>query len=450
MRKITFLFICITILCMVWTTPAQAETGVTILVSRSSSGVIGNDDSEYPSISADGRYVAFDSLSTNLSDLDNNIDKRDVFVKDLFTGEITLISRNATTGKAGNNHSAKPAISADGRFTAFESLATNLDSTCNNGYSHIFVHDQETQSITCVSINKSGTGTIIQGNGNSNRASISADGIFIAFMSEATKLVDGDTNGVADIFVHDCDHGETKLVSKSWDGSPADEFSYGAAISGSGRFIAYTSMASNLVEGFSDTAPLDVYVFDQQDQSTSIVSLNNSGVPGDHNSEYPSLSHSGRYIVFESFAENLVSNDTNGKKDIFMRDTFLDKTIKISIAITGPNANDHSYRPVISADGKFVSYESLASNLISDFVNPIRDIFLYEIQTGETSLVSVDSDNGRSTHDCFSPTISANGRYVAFSSEVSYFAVGDTNNASDIFRRETQSMSSIYLPLILR
>jgi len=436
MKNNISIIICLLILLTAYATLVQAAPGDTILVSQSSSGNIGDDASVSPSISGDGRFVAFESFAQNLSPLDNNINKSDIFLKDLTTGEIKLLSRNVSTGKAGNNHSAKPSISTDGHFVAFESLATNFDPKCNNGFSQIFVHDLETQEISCVSVSSPALGGK-QGNEGSYRPSISADGRYIAFSSQATKLVDGDNNDCSDIFVHDRESNETNLVSKGWDGTSANDFSYGAAISGNGRYIAFTSIATNLIKDYSNT-PLDVFLFDQQTNTTRLVSVNTGGGLGNHNSEYPSLTYTGLQIVFESFANNLVSDDINDKKDIFLRDLTTGTTQMISFAADGSNADNHSYRAVISANGKYVSYESLARNLVSSPVNPIRDIFIHEIQTGKNMLVSVSSDGSLSTHDSISACISKDGKYVAFSSEASNFADIDDNGVADIFRHENQ------------
>ncbi|MGH2537869.1 MAG: TolB family protein, partial [Candidatus Promineifilaceae bacterium] len=197
-------------------------------MSIASDGAQGNDGSYYPSISADGRYVAFYSDAWNLVGGDTN-GTWDVFVHDRDTGQTSRVSV-ASDGAQGDNHSGAPSISADGRYVAFNSVASNLVGGDTNGAYDIFVHDRDTGQTSRVSIASDGA----QGNESSGVPAISADGRYVAFYSEASNLVGGDTNGYLDVFVHDRDTGQTSRASVASDGAQANGASYFPAISADG------------------------------------------------------------------------------------------------------------------------------------------------------------------------------------------------------------------------
>jgi len=222
-------------------------------VSVASGGTQGNGDSGCPSISADGRYVAFQSYASNLVPGDTN-EVGDVFVHDRLTGQTTRVSV-ASDGTEGNDYSRRPSISADGRYVAFASLASNLVPGDTNGTWDVFVHDRLTGQTTRVSVASGGA----QGNSGSWCPSISADGRYVAFQSYASNLVPGDTNGVLDVFVHDRLTGQTTRVSVASDGTQGDSYSFGSSISADGRYVAFSSLASNLVPGDTNDKP-DIFV----------------------------------------------------------------------------------------------------------------------------------------------------------------------------------------------
>ena len=291
-----------------------AETEViTERVSVASDGTQGDGGSDDPSASANGRYVAFQSLSDNLVSADTNYCK-DVFVHDCETGQTTRVSV-ASDGTQGNDDSEFPSISADGRYVAFDSLASNLVSSDTNGDWDVFVHDRETGQTTRVSIASNGT----QGNGYSLWPFISADGRDVVFQSSASNLVTGDTNDCDDVFVHDCETEQTTRVSVASDGMQGDGSSSFSPISADGRCVTFMSRASNLVS--SDTnGDWDVFVHDRETGQTTRVSIASNGTQGNGMSRNPSISADGRYVAFGSEASNLVSSDTNGCRDVFVHD----------------------------------------------------------------------------------------------------------------------------------
>ena len=240
----------------------------------------------------------------------------------------------------------------------------------------------------------------------------------MAFQSIATNLVEGDTNGVDDVFVHDRRNGETQRVSLASDGTQGNGLSGGPSISADGRFVAFASEASNLVNGDTNGI-LDVFVHNRQNGETQRISLASDGTQGNGASSTPSISTDGRFVAFASEAGNLVSGDTNNKRDIFIHDRQTGETRRVSVDSDGTQANLESYRLDISFDGRFVAFSSDASNLVNGDTNSEMDIFVHDCQSGETQLVSITSDGTQGNNTSFSPSISADGRWVTFISMAS-------------------------------
>ncbi len=420
--------------------PATAQgLGTTERVSVASDGTQGNRGSVEPSISADGRYVAFSSLANNLVSNDTN-NWSDIFVHDRVTGQTTRVSV-ASDGTQGNRDSWSPSISADGRYVAFYSYASNLVSNDTNDYcslpthcADVFVHDRVTGQTTRVSVASDGT----QGNSRSDFPSISADGRYVAFESVASNLVGNDTNNKDDIFVHDRVTGQTTRVSIASDGTQGNDLSSYSSISGDGRYVAFSSNANNLVS--NDTNNIgDTFVHDRMTGQTTRVSVASDGSQGNRGSFEPFISANGRYISFNSRSTNLVSNDANLATDIFVHDRVTGQTTRVSVASDGTEGNSDSvYRQSISADGRYVAFGSSASNLVGNDTNNKDDIFVHDRVTAQTTRVSIASDGtqGNGLNDFSS--ISGDGRYVAFYSDATNLVSGDTNDIGDVFVRDRE------------
>ncbi|MBI1849479.1 MAG: PD40 domain-containing protein [Planctomycetes bacterium] len=388
-------------------------------------------------MSANGRFVAFDSTAANLVPGDSN-GSIDVFVRDRMTGETTRESVSST-GIEGNNVSSYPAISADGRFVAFQSDASNLVVGDTNGVRDIFVRDRLTSVTTRASVDSSGR----QGDGSSGFAgpALSADGRFVVFDSLATNLVSGDTNGQRDVFVHDRQTGETTRITVSTSGVQANNMTIGAAISTNGRFVAFDSCASNLVPGDTNDA-CDVFVRDRLVGTTERVNVSTTGAQAGQHCGGVSMSADGRFVAFLSHTETLVPNDTNNRFDAFVRDRQAGTTLRASVGSHGEEANGNTTAATISADGRFVAFESLATNLIAGDTNAARDIFLHDLLTGETTRVSVGADGSQGNGNSKTPSISSDGRFVAFTSTANDLVLGDTNGARDVFVRDRLACES--------
>ena len=400
--------------------------GTTTRVSIASDRMQGNNNSQSPSISSDGRYVAFHSSASNLVSNDTN-GTGDIFVHDRQTGETTRVSV-ADDGTQGNSYSYFPSISNDGRYVAFVSNASNLVSDDTNDVPDVFVYDQQMGGTTRVSVASNG----MQGNGYANSPFISNDGRYVAFYSDASNLVNGDTNGVSDVFVHDRQTGGTVRVSVASDGMQGNSWAELSSISEDGRYIAFHSSASNLVNGDTNSQ-IDVFVHDQQTGGTTRVSVADDGTQGNSYSIYPSISNDGRYVAFYSDASNLVNGDTNFATDIFVHDQQMGETTRVSVTHEGTQGNNSSYFPSISSDGRYVAFHSFASNLVSDDTNGTTDVFVYDRQTGKTMRMSVATDGAQGNNGSFEISMSDNGRYVAFYSDASNLVSDDTNDYGDIF-----------------
>lgn len=337
-------------------------------------------------------------------------------------------------GVQGNWASEFPAISANGRFVTFYSKASNLVSGDTNLHSDIFVRDRRTGTTERVSVGPDG----VQGNGDvGEESAISADGRFVAFASQATNLVPGDTNGGYDVFLRDRKWGITRRVSVGPNGVQGDKDCGYATISADGRLIAFSSAASNLVRNDTNRR-IDIFVRDRQTRVTERVNVGPSGVQanGDSSSQQPpAISADGRFVAFVSDADNLVRGDTNGAADIFVRDRRKGTTRRVSVGPGGVQGNGFSFMPAISSDGRFVSFASTATNLVPGDTNGAADIFVYDRQKGTTRRVSVGPGGAQANASSERPAISSSGRLVAFSSYATQLMPGDTNDWEDVFVR---------------
>jgi hypothetical protein len=349
------------------------STGTTERVSVDSSGGQANGDSSSPSISGDGRYVAFQSLSSNLVAGDSN-GTFDIFVHDRTTGSTECVSVDST-GSIGDDTSYFPAISADGQFVAFYSSATNLVASDTNGYSDIFVHDRSSGTTERVSVDSSGA----EANAQSSEPSISSNGQFVVFESHASNLVAGDTNGAWDVFVHDRYSGVTDRLSVDSSGIEGNGDSYEAAISSDGGVVVFASWASNLVPGDSNGAG-DIFVHDGSAGSIDRVSVDSSGAEANSYSERPAISADGMLVAFHSGATNLVAGDANGCIDVFVHERSSAITERASVDSSGVEGNADSAfdPPSLSSNGQVVGFCSSASNLVTGDFNGTYDVFVHD------------------------------------------------------------------------
>jgi Tol biopolymer transport system component len=422
--------------------PASAGVAVTTTrVSVNSAGASGNPcsgcSSNLPiSISATGRFVAFSDNAPSLVEGDRNF-RYDVFVRDRVRGETTRVSVSSAGAEGNDDAGFFPSISANGRFVAFLSLASNLVRGDTNHRADVFVHDRKRGKTTRVGVSSTGEEA---NDGSIWLPAISDNGRFVAFFSRSTNLVPNDHNGTADFFVRDLKRGETTRVSVSSAGVEqnrgpgAEELGIVPAISANGRFVAFFSASTNLVPNDHNGTD-DIFVRDRKRGETTRVSVSSTGEEANGSSLfYPSISANGRFVAFTSYASNLVAGDENGAEDVFVRDR--KRGVTTRIRESDVHRGLYSGIPSISDNGRFVAFESPASDLVKGDRNEAVDVFLRDRKRGRTTLLSVSSEGTQGNSDSSFPAISAhNGRFVAFSSSASNLVAGDRFNTFDTFVR---------------
>jgi hypothetical protein len=428
--------------------PAMAgiATATTTRISVNALGDEGNSWSTRPAISADGRCVVFESWADNLVDGDAN-SANDIFAYDRQTRTLSLVSLTDSGDQANGNSGgwSKSSVSADGRFVAFVSAATNLVSGDTNDNTDIFVRDRTANTTTRVSVSSTGT----QANGDSDYPAISGDGRYVAFWSAANGLVADDTNDALDIFVHDLmAHQTTRIAIGN-----AGDVGHGGrlGISHDGRYIAFTSHVDTLVPN-DDNAMPDVFLYDRNTGQFSRVSLTSAGGEVDGVSWNVALSPDARFVAFTSNATNLVAGDTNDEGDVFVRDRQSNQTTRVSVSSSGAQTGqfEHSDLAAISADGRYVAFESTGSNLAAGDTNDRPDIFVRDRQTNQTMRVSVTSAGAQAGGESSNAAISGDGRFVVFDSYAADLAPNDGNAATDVFLHDRGGSRNSYLPLTMK
>ena len=458
--------------CLVWVQrlPVQgAPTASTELVSRSAAGVVGNGGSFEPSLSGDGQLVAFVSSASNLEPTAVDSTFR-VFLKNRTSGTVELVAVNAN-GDPSNDTASNPAISSNGQHIAFTTTATNLHPADNNFIRDVYVRDTQAMTTTLISVGFDGT----LANQLSSVPAISADGRFVVFESTATNLVSDDFNFQADVFVRDRDADEdgifdepeadamrTVRVSVSGEGTAGNNASHSSSISADGRFVAFVSSATNLVAGDTNSQP-DVFlhdrdadengVFDETEpaaRATYLISVGDDGEPADGLSLNTAVSADGRFVAFESYATNLLPTAVDIRQHIYVRDWQAGTTTLISRTSTGAPADDSSGNPVLSGDGRFIAFESVASDLTDEDPNFGGDIYLHDRDADEngifdetgagattTQRINLHDDGAASVNgQAFNPSMRTDGAEIAFESDANDLVADDSNGFSDVFVRQ--------------
>ncbi|MHB9088508.1 MAG: TolB family protein [Thermoleophilia bacterium] len=405
---------------------SDSNYGVFYTASLAAGGGSSSGSSNLSSVSAFGEHVAFISTGRDFGTQDR-WDDSDVYIRNTRDNTISLISVGGyndidSSGSALSYYPSPPAISADGRYVAFE-FDGALGSRDTNGVFAIFLRDTWRRETTLISA-------------SSREPTISSDGSFVAFRSSANNLISMDTNGVDDIFLKNIFTGAVTCVYTDCTGVQGDKWSYQPSLSADGRYVAFMSMATNLVPGDTN-GKNDIFIKDTQSGSTSRVTTVAGSEPNG-NSYNPDISANGRYVVFRSTATNLIQGDSNGVDDIFVKDMITGITSLASASQTGDMADQKSIgRPQISDDGRYVTFESKASNLTAGDINEKSDVFLKDITSGEIIIVSLGHDKSRGNGDSKNPSLSPDGNFVSFDSYSNNLMPGDTNGLSDVFLAST-------------
>ncbi len=414
--------------------PLRSQT-TTELISVSMSGSVGNGDSEGTSMSGDGRWVVFDSTSSDLVPSDVN-GWRDIFVRDRWTATTTCLSRTAS-GALANGPSELPAISDSSPRVVFVSWATNLVAGDTNARRDVFYCDIGSPAMHRASLSTAGT----QANQHCQNVAVSGDGRFIAFDTTASTLVPNDTNGVLDVFVHDSLSGTTICASVDWLGNPGNGASQWGALSSDGRWIVFDSLATNLVAGDTNGVR-DVFVRDLQMGTTARISVTDSGAEGNGASAAGRFSGDGRFLAFESLASNLVPNDSNGVSDVFVKNLLTGELRLVSVSTSGMEGNGYSGGAIlgsiasnsVSFDGRFVAFSSVATNLqAGDDIN--IDIFVHDQLLHTTERVSLAPNGQELGGSVVLPELSADAREIAMMTTDPAAFPGDPSLWMDVFVR---------------
>ncbi|MEU9064024.1 carboxypeptidase regulatory-like domain-containing protein [Streptomyces sp. NPDC048430] len=391
-------------------------------VSLTAQGGQANNDAWWPRVSDDGQVIAFASPASNLVAEDTN-GSLDIFVTDRGTQTTERVSVSSD-GAQGDDFSLTPTLSSDGRYVGFSSGAANLVPGDTNRQTDAFVHDRTTGATERVSVASDGT----PANGLSSAPSLSADGSYAVFNSDADNLVSGDTNHATDVFLHDRQAGTTVRISQAEDGTPANGSSREQSISSDGRYVAFQSAADNLAPGDTDTVT-DVFVHDRVTGTTTLVdgpdgentgpqvsgdshtitfsngwqlyahdlrtgeneqvSVTGGGETADDWAFAPSLSTDGTKVAFFSYAANLSPGDTNGRPDVFVRDRTAGTTTRVSGGLEDAEADGISDLPALSGNGRYVAFESTSANLVGDDTNRHSDVFVHDMVAGPEPLFAL-------------------------------------------------------------
>lgn len=415
------------------------------IVSRLSTGpggIEGNGNSRDGTLSSDGRYLVFESGASNLVADDTN-GMTDIFRKDLMTGVVTRLSLSAEGTQADGN-SLRPHLSADGRAVFFYSAATNLVPGDTNGVTDLFRKDLLTGEIVRLSTD-SGRRQVDAGapasGMNPDPAAISPDGRFVLFEAASDQLVARDTNNSADIFLKDWATGAIARISVNAAGQEGTLSSFNARFSPDGRSVVFDSQAANLSPDDGDTR-LDIFRKDLSTGEVTLLSTNGGGEKANSDCYDAHFSANGRYLVFTSNATNLVAGDTSNNSDIFRKDLLTGEVVRVSTSSAGVESDGNSIEARISADGRYVVFLSDAGSLVAGDTNGKWDVYRKDLATGEILRLST-SATGVETSELsgWGVEISADGRTVILGTGGG-FVPGDTNNAIDIFRVDAELMSN--------
>jgi Tol biopolymer transport system component len=390
-------------------TPALALNYETILGSVSVTGGPPHGISYHAQFSEDGRYLAFYSYATDVTTDSDTNGTYDCFVRDL-NGSSTIRVSESTSGVQGNRVCREPRISGDGRYVAFQSTSSNLVAGDTNGNFDVFLRDTVANTTELVSATQGGGFPT----GVSTFASLSDDGRYVAFQS-SSSLAPGEGGAGFDIFVRDRQLGTTSRVTNR------NKPSTNARISGNGRYVVYESPVDDVSQ---------IFRFDRQTGTTMQVT------DGNNHSTWPVVDAAGDTIAFPSMASDLISGDNNGHQDVFVYEVGTATTTMASVNSTEQKANkkaSNQYGQTISPDGLFVTFNSLATNLVDNDTNDTWDIFVRDLQAGTTRRASKSSDGVEGNDQSNYSSVTSEGLKVGFQSDANNLIPGDRERGQDIF-----------------
>jgi Tol biopolymer transport system component len=400
------------------------------IATVASDGTQSDGGSQLGTVSSNGRYVAFWTVASTFDSSDDN-GNWDCYVHDRLTGETTLVSGDPDGNTSAGSH--YPVIAANGKFVVFNSDAEDLVDGDTNGSRDVFLRDLKAGTTRRVSVAEDGTET--DAYSQTYGAALSSSGRYLVYYSGASNLVAGDDNGNTDVFLTDLKTGVVTMISADADGNPGDGESDDPSISPNGRFVAFNSAANNLVGGSNDGSN-QVLVWDRKTGEIRRASQDADGTPGDAASYDGVVSNNGRLVAFSSSASNLVTGDANENDDAFLKDMKTGEVRRVSVAADGGELGQGGSYPSFPPNGKSVVFHTSAS-LIETDMNGEDDIYLLDLRDGSVRLLTTNpsGDAGNGGSYCTAYSLSANGRWLAFYSAASDLVPGDENGQPDIFVR---------------
>jgi uncharacterized repeat protein (TIGR01451 family) len=409
-----------------WGTPSAS--GDVTLVSASGGGLKGNFDSEAAGLSADGSLALFSSFSTNLVPADQD-ELQDVFLKDLSTGALQLLS-TSSAGIKGNGSSTAISFTPDGSTALFWSTATNLDPMDRDTAFDVYVK-HVTGGLVLASTSSSGQ----KSNGDSVATAVSADGTKVLFSSSATNLDPADTDPALDVYLKDLTTGTLTLVSSGSDGTKGDRASQGDAISANGTRVLFSTLSDNFDPADEDDV-WDVYLKDLTTGSLTIVSTSSNGLKGDDDSFGRSLDAAGASAMFTSNASNLDALDQDALDDVFLKDVGTGGLKLVSATLGGVKGDQASLAATLSADGHTALFTSFATNLDPLDGDLLADVYAKNVTSGELRLASTSAGEVKGDADSFGGALSADGTQVLLSSSARNLSPADQDEIPDVFRKD--------------
>jgi TolB protein len=413
-------------------TPA-AEVRNMELISVGTGGVQADESSFFVTTSADGRYATFISFARNLApDHPGNENWLDVFVRDRQSDE-TIKVTFAHGGGLSDESSYDPHITADGRYVSYFSYAENLVPNDNNGHEwlregiDVFVYDMQNETTKRVTLTS--TGEEIKGN---SIGFLIPDGRYALFYTSGQVFSTKPNKGQTAVYLRDWHSGDVERISKAMDGGYPNESANAAVSNYDGRYIVYVSEASNLVAEETNKVA-NLYLYDRITGETRLITKAFDGNPSNNHSGHAQMSDDGRYTLFLSHATNLVSWDSNGSTDIFIYDRVTDKIRRVSVADDGAQANGLSKDPSICANSRFVSFTTEATNLVSGDTNGERDVILHDLVTGRKTVATINESGEWGNSKAHRSYLTPDCRAITFASDATNLVPVDTNSRRDIF-----------------
>jgi hypothetical protein len=410
-------------------TPTFAAVGDITLVSTSDNGVKGNRESREPQISDDGSVVVFRSKARTLDPADTD-GTFDIYAKTVSTGDIALASVTSS-GTKSNGTSEQATVSGSGSMVAFQTKASNLDANDTDTNFDIYVKNLTTGALTLVSQTKAGT----KSNGVSDEPDISADGTVVSFRSTATNLDPADTDTVPDVYEKNLVTGDLSLVSVNGAGTKGNAHSGRPSLSTDGSLVAFRSQSNDLLAADTDGA-FDIYLKNMSTGALRLVSSNASGVGGNGASTTPMISADGTRVAFRSSATDLLAADPDSIYDIYVKDMTSGAVILASTTSTGTKSNGGSVNPSLSADGSAVAFGTFATNFDARDTDTFQDAYVKFLGSGALVLASTSATGTKGNANTLFPWISGNGSTAVFRSDASNLVSADTDHTGDVYLKQ--------------